>query len=141
MNDRYLQSSQREHPFIRHLPWVFGLTNVAISIPVLIIGVSRQLNGVAFDWPILLLYLVDFPASIVACAWGDLLSDYLRGHSGSEAADMVASYALLLLSGFVWYYFVGRVLRGLIRFMRIRREARRPGFPVVRPTDGRTPEK
>jgi len=129
-----LQPSLREPPVLRWLPLILAIVNTMISLPLIAVELVGATNGWRMgdqlDWPVILLLLVDFPASLVIPQWFDLLCQYCKAYSESTLATAIGGSAVFLVTGFGWYYLVGRGLRWFIRVLRSRQASRR-GFPVI----------
>jgi hypothetical protein len=123
---------ESESATLRHLPAIFVLINVTMTVPLLCYAIIALARGVTFGdvaWPYLLVAIVNFPSSLVGFAWEALLDDYWKGFSSATADDMVYSF-FQLLCGVIWYYVLGRLLRSYIRRHRDSRDEQQ-GFPVI----------
>jgi hypothetical protein len=121
-----------ESTFVRRLPLIFALANFAVSFPLLVWEVVRIAKGVSLlgdrvDAQFLLVYLIDLPSSFLASAWLDTLFQYWKSYSPTGQGIVVSAF--LLFCGTAWYYFVGMLLRRLIRKRRQKRL--KPGFPII----------
>jgi hypothetical protein len=127
--------SPRTTAFVRHLPVAFVAANATICLPLSIWEIYGTVHhwhmGDQLDGPIILLLLVNFPASLFAQSIAGCLDiNFGIFRNLSDTAGAVEWCALLLAAGLVWYYLLGRGLRWLILRFRQRRQAVQ-GFPVV----------
>ena len=114
---------------VRLLPWILPAANAVIALPLIAVAITYTVSHRQEDLSglVLLLLLLDFPASLVAQAWTELLGQYYKVLDSDVAGVLVFS-VLYLATGFAWYYLLGRALRKLIRWRRERHSRR--GFPV-----------
>jgi hypothetical protein len=98
---------------------------VTISAPFVVIEIVGKLAGVKLgnpvDMPLLVLTLLDFPASLLVGSWSALLEDYCKSYENSEIAYAIFWSIGLLACGVAWYYLVGIAVRAFVRSARHRR--------------------
>ncbi|HEY1684236.1 MAG TPA: hypothetical protein VGG19_05710 [Tepidisphaeraceae bacterium] len=125
---RTIDSPTQESKKLRRLPFIFASINAAISIPLVVIEIAGKLSGVKLgspvDMPLLVLTLIDFPASLLVGSWSALLEIYSKSYENSRIAYAIFWSIGLLVCGAAWYYLVGIVVRALIRSARNRRRKR-----------------
>jgi len=136
-DDTCVQHAPRESAILRRLPWICAIINAAISLPLAVIEVACTVKSSpsgTYDMCILLVGLIDFPASMIVAGLVNLFSEYCKTFDDSQIAGSLVYSGLLLFTGFAWYYLIGRALQKSIRSLRGRRDARRRGFDVILPT-------
>ena len=128
--DSNARATHGESKFIRRLPWILAVANATVALPLLIFDIVANVKGVRLgdkiDGPLLLLALLDFPASLVPSAWMALIGDCSKFLRDSEIASLSVYCVFVLITGFCWYYCIGRTLRALIRHIRRVRRSGRP---------------
>ena len=132
-DESYLQFSLHEPAMLRQLPWILGVTNAVMSLPIAVVEVAIAIRGPSdgMDPLLFLVFLLDFPASLVPSAWTSLLSDYCRPFDDSNVAFALVYWSLSLITGFAWYYLIGCGLRRLLRRVPHRHADTSRGFPVI----------
>jgi hypothetical protein len=122
---RILNSPIHESKKLRDLPIIFATINVAISVPFVVIEIVGKLSGVKLgdpvDMPLLLLTLLNFPASLLVGSWSAFLEDYCKSYENSKIAYAFFWSIGLLVCGVAWYYIVGIAVRALVRSAHHRR--------------------
>lgn len=112
-----------ESRFVRHIPTLFVLINVILSLPLLVFEIFALDRGIrlgdSLDWPTLVIFCFDFPGSIIALAWANILVDYKIIDMNSVLVANLAYSIFLLLWGGLQYYFVGILVRRRIRRRRV----------------------
>jgi hypothetical protein len=121
--------SIQESAFVRHLPLICVIANVAMCLPLLIyeiINSVRNIHAPQVDAPLAIISLINFPSSLFVAFGLAFLSLHWKALDNSDVAPYVVESFCLLVFGIGQYYLVGKAWRGIIRYSRKRR-ARRQG--------------
>jgi hypothetical protein len=118
--------NEEESSFVKRLPVIFVFINFAVSVPFLLwlivaTIIGAPLPGDKIAAPALIVALLDFPSSLIASTWSDLLSQYSKRYDNSEIASAIGISVMMLLCGATQFYLVGRAVRWFIRHRRARR--------------------
>jgi hypothetical protein len=119
----------RDEPrWVRNLPLICVIINLVLCLPIVICEIViaiRNTHVGAVDAPLIPIFVLDFPSSLVANLALIILSDHWSALDNSTVAIYIVLSLLSLVLGVVQYYLLAKALRLVIRDWRRRRHMKR----------------